>query len=183
MAKLISKTYGEALYELAMEEGRADAFLEEVTAVREILKENVDFDKLMNHPKIRKEEKIGVMEEVFQGKISGELLGFLTLILQKERYKELDSVFLYFIDRVKETKGIGVAYVTAAMELTDVQKKRIEERLLETTAYKEMEMHYAVDESLIGGVVIRIKDRVVDSSVRTKLADLTKQLYQIQLQS
>lgn len=183
MAKLISKTYGEALYELAMEENKADAFLEEVTAVRQILKENSDFDKLMNHPKIRKEEKVEVMETVFKGKVSEELLGFLVLILQKERYKELDNIFRYFVGQVKEAKGIGIAYVTAAMELTEVQKKRIEERLLETTSYKEMEMHYSVDETLIGGVVIRIKDRVVDSSVRTKLAELTKQLYQIQLQS
>lgn len=183
MAKLISKTYGEALYELAVEENKADAFLEEVTAVRQILKENEEFDKLMNHPKIRKEEKVEVMENVFKGKVSDELLGFLVLVLQKERYKELDKIFLYFIDRVKELKGIGVALVTTAVELTEVQKKRIEERLLETTSYKEMEMHYVVDTGIIGGMVIRIKDRVVDTSVRTKLDKLTKQLYQIQLQS
>ena len=69
------------------------------------------------------------------------------------------------------------------MELSEVQKKQIEDRLLETTSYKEMEMTYAVDESLIGGMVIRIGDRVVDSSVKTKLEELTKQLRQIQLQS
>lgn len=183
MAKLISKTYGDALYELAIEENKADAFLEEVTAVRQILKENEEFEKLMNHPKIRKEEKVEVMENVFKGKISDELLGFLVLVLQKERYRELDKIFQYFIQRVKELKGIGVALVTTAVELTEVQKKRIEERLLETTSYKEMEMHYAVDTGIIGGMVIRIKDRVVDTSVRTKLDKLTKQLYQIQLQS
>lgn len=183
MAKLISKTYGDALYELAIEENKADAFLEEVTAVRQILKENEEFEKLMNHPKIRKEEKVEVMENVFKGKISDELLGFLVLVLQKERYRELDKIFQYFIQRVKERKGIGVALVTTAVELTEVQKKRIEERLLETTSYKEMEMHYAVDTGIIGGMVIRIKDRVVDTSVRTKLDKLTKQLYQIQLQS
>jgi len=181
MAKLISKTYGEALYELAMEDNKAEAFLEEVTAVRDILRENREFDKLMNHPKVRKEEKAEVMENVFKGRVSDEILGFLLLVLQKERYKELDKIFQYFIEKVKEAKGIGVAYVTAAMELSEVQKKRIEEKLLETTSYKQMEMHYATDEKLIGGMVIRIKDRVVDSSVRTKLAELTKQLYQIQL--
>ena len=57
MAKLVSKTYGEALFELAVEEGREDAFLTEIVALREVLKENPDFNKLMNHPKILKEEK------------------------------------------------------------------------------------------------------------------------------
>ena len=183
MAKLISKTYGDALFELAMEQNEADAFLEEVTSLRQILEENGEFDKLMNHPKIRKEEKQRVMEEVFRGRISEQLLGFLILILQKERYRDLDQIFVYFTDKIKDARGIGVAYVATAMELSEVQKKRIEEKLLQTTSYRQMEMHYRTDAGLIGGMVIRIGDRVVDSSVRTKLEELKRQLYQIQLQS
>lgn len=183
MAKLISKTYGEALYELALEQGKADQFLEEVTSLIDILAQNPDFDKLMNHPKVNKDEKVGVMETVFDGKLSKELIGFLVLILQKERYKELGAILKYFVQKVKEEKGIGPAHVTTPMELSEVQKKQIEEKLLETTSYKTMEMTYAVDESLIGGMVIRIGDRVVDSSIKTKLEELKKQLRQIQLQS
>lgn len=183
MAKLISKTYGDALFELAMEQNEADAFLEEVTSLWQILEENGEFHKLMNHPKIRKEEKQRVMEEVFRGRISEQLLGFLILILQKERYRDLGQIFAYFTDKVKEARGIGVAYVATAMELSEVQKKRIEEKLLQTTSYRQMEMHYRTDAELIGGMVIRIGDRVVDSSVRTKLEELKRQLYQIQLQS
>ena len=86
MAKLISKTYGEALFELATEQGMADQFLEEVTGLLDILSQNPDFDKLMNHPKVNKEEKVSVMETVFEGKVCKELVGFLVLVLQKERY-------------------------------------------------------------------------------------------------
>ena len=82
---------------------------------------------------------------------------------------------------VKEEKKIGVAYVTTAVELSEEKKQNVKVRLLQTTQYKEMEMNYSVDESLIGGMVIRIKDRVVDSSVRTKLEEMKKQLLQIQL--
>lgn len=183
MAKLISKTYGEALFELAMEQEKVDQFLEEVTGLLEILSQNPEFDKLMNHPKIGKDEKVGVMETVFDGKVSKELVGFLILILQKERYKELKAILQYFVQKVKEAKGICPAFVTTPMELSEVQKKQIEERLLQTTSYNSMEMTYTVDKSLIGGMVIRIGDRVVDSSVKTKLEELTKQLKQIQLQS
>ena len=123
------------------------------------------------------------MEEVFRGRISEQLLGFLILILQKERYRDLDQIFMYFTDKIKDARGIGVAYVATAMELSEVQKKRIEEKLLQTTSYRQMEMHYRTDAGLIGGMVIRIGDRVVDSSVRTKLEELKRQLYQIQLQS
>ena len=181
MAKLISKTYGEALFELAVEEKKTDVFLKEVNVVVEALKQNEDFYKLLNHPKISKEEKIKVIENVFKGRVSDEITGFLTLIISKERYKELNAILEYFINRVKEEKGIGTAYVATAVSLNEIQKAQVKEKLLATTSYNEMEMNYSVDESLIGGMVIRIKDRVVDSSIKTKLSEIKKQLYKIQI--
>ena len=74
-----------------------------------------------------------------------------------------------------------MAYVTTAVELDAAQRQAVEARLLETSGYADMEMHYEVDASIIGGMIIRINDRVVDSSVRTKLNGLKKQLLQIQL--
>lgn len=181
MAKLVSKTYGEALFEIAMEENKGAQFLEEVEGIRKVLKENPELDKLMHHPGISKQEKLSVMQNVFKDRVSDELEGFLELVVQKERYNELESIFEYFIDRMKEAQKIGTAYVTTAVELSQEQKEQVCERILATTDYRTMEMHYAVDPSLIGGMVIRIKDRVVDSSIRTRLNDLTKQLLQIQL--
>lgn len=181
MAKLISKTYGEALFELAVEEDKIDVIMEEIGQIRRALNDNPEFAALMNHPKITKEEKTKVMENVFKGRISDELTGFFSLIISKDRYKEIDSILSFFLDKVKELKGIGVAYVTTSAALREEQKKSVERRLLETTSYKEMEMHYAVDEAIIGGMVIRIGDRVVDGSVSTKLNELQRQLMKIQL--
>ncbi len=181
MAKLIGTTYGEALFELAVEEGREDEFLGEITELKEVLAENPDFGKLMNHPKILKEEKLKVLERVFEGRISRELLGLLYLIVSKDRYADIDSILDYFICEVKTLKGIGIAYVTTAVDLSEVKKKEIEAKLLETTSFSRMEMHYQVDEDLIGGAVIRIGDRVVDSSVRNKLFHLQRELLKVQV--
>ena len=181
MAKLISKTYGEALFELAVEENKVDVFAEEISAILDILKQNPEFLQLLNHPKIAKEEKLKVVDNVFGGKVEKEVLGFLNIIVTKERNKELEAILVYFLDEVKAMKGVGVCYVTTPMELKDAQKDAVVKRLLETTDFKTMEMHYAVDESLIGGMVIRIGDRVVDSSILTKLSNLEAQLLKIQL--
>ena len=181
MAKLVSKTYGEALFELAMEENKTREMMEEIQAIRDVLTANPDFDKLMMHPGIPKQEKMQVMENVWKGKVSDELAGFLQIVITKERYGELQVIFEYFINKVKELQKIGVAYVTTAVELTDAQKSDVCSRILTTSSYETMEMHYSVDSSLIGGMVIRINDRVVDSSIRTRLNDMTKQLLNIQL--
>ena len=176
MAKLVSKTYGDALFEVALEKNQLDEFLDEVKAAQTAIEENKELFKLMSHPKIVKEEKIKIITDIFTGKVSEELVGLLRMIVDKGHFEQVDSVFTYFIDEVKEYKNIGTAYVTSAMELSDV-------RLLETTKYVKFEMHYDVDAELIGGMVIRIGDRVVDSSVRTKLYDLTRELSKIQLKA
>lgn len=176
MAKLVGTTYGEALFELAVEEGKEDEFLDEITQLKELLDQNPDFGKLMNHPKILKENKLEVLEEVFKGRISDELLGFLHLIITKDRYDNIDQILNYFVDEVKSLKGIGIAYVTTAVDLSEVKKKEIETKLLATTSFHKMEMHYQVNEDLIGGMVIRIGDRVVDSSVRSKIFELQREL-------
>jgi len=181
MAKLVSKTYGEALFELAVEEGKEDELLDEITQLKKIFIEEPDFSKLMNHPKILKEDKLKVVENVFKGRVSDELLGFIHLVVTKGRYAEIDEILDYFVDEVKSLKGIGVAKVTTPLPMSDDQKKAVEQKLLATTPYKAMEMHYSVDESLIGGMVIRIKDRVVDSSVQTKLNKLQRELLSVQV--
>ena len=181
MAKLVSKTYGDALFELAKEQNKMDDLAKEVKLVQTVLAQNPEFSKLMNHPKVGKDEKLQVVKEVFDTRVDKELVGFLRLVVEKDRYNEIDEILSYFIARVKEEKQIGVAYVTSAVKLSEIQKKLVEEKLIETTSYKEMEMNFAIDESLIGGLVIRIGDKVVDSSIKSKLSELTKQLMNIQL--
>lgn len=181
MAKLVSRTYGDALFGLAVEENRLDSMQEEVRAVAQVLQENRDLNRLMNHPKIDKENKVKLIEDIFKGQVSDELVGLIRMIVEKDHYKEIDSVFSYFMDTVKEYKNVGTAFVTSAVELSDAQKAAVEKRLLETTKYVQFEMHFDVDAGLIGGMVIRIGDRVVDSSIKSKLYNLTRELSKIQL--
>ena len=181
MAERIARTYGEALYSLAVEKNKTDEFYSEVGVILTAFESNPDLFKLLNHPQITKEEKVKVIENVLKGRVSDEITGFLTIIVTKERNKDIPKILEYFIDRVKEDKGIGKATVTTAIPLDEIRKAQIKEKLIATTSYKEMEMVFDVDESLIGGMTIRIGDRVVDSSISSKLSDLTRQLYKIQL--
>lgn len=197
MAKLVTGTYGEALFELAVEEKMENVMLQEVETFQTILKDNPEFSSMMNHPKIPREDKISTLEEIMSHKyapdsdmimaqesefsFSKELTGFLVLILQKDRYGEIDGILDFFVKRMKEHMKIGTAYVTTAVTLKDSQKTEIEKKLLDTTSYVKMEINYDVDPSLIGGMVIRIGDRVVDSSIKSKLDKLTKELTALQV--
>ena len=161
MAKLVSKTYGDALFAVACEEDCIDEFFEAAVCVADSLRTNEEFGELMNHPK--------------------EIIGLMTLLIKKGHAKDMCAVFEYFIRLVKEEKRIGSARVVTTIELSEEQKEKVEQKLLKTTSYEQFEMNYEVDASLIGGMVIRIGDRIVDSSIRTKLYELSKNLRKIQL--
>ena len=102
-------------------------------------------------------------------------------VIRKGRFGEIDKTLDYFIERVKEYKKIGVASVTSAVSLNEDEKKQIEQKLLSVTDYSEFEINYTIDPAIIGGLVIRIKDRVFDNSIKNRLDDLSGQLMRIHL--
>lgn len=181
MAKLVSKTYGQALFELALDENALEQILEEEAFVKEVFADNEDLVTLLNHPKISKDEKIRVVENIFKGKISDTMVGFLVIVVTKERYDELEHIFQYLEEKVREYKNIGVVSVTTAVSLSDEQKSQLKNRLLEVTAFKQLEFSYTVEPAIIGGMILRIGDRVVDSSIRTEIDQMAKSLSKLQL--
>lgn len=181
MAKLVSKTYADAMFALAMEEDRLDEFEEASQKMLLVLEENKAFLELLGQPDISDAKKEQIIEEVFGETIPKGLVGMLILLVKKGHTAEIESVFDYFIRLVKQEKKIGKAYVTTAFALSDEKKETILNRLLELTPYESIEMNYTVDKELIGGMVIRIGDRRIDTSIRTRLYELSRDLRKIQV--
>ena len=105
MAKLVSKTYGDALFAVACEEECIDEFFEAAVCVVDSLWANEEFSKLMNHPNIGKEEKIKIVEETFSQKIPKEIIGLMTLLIKKracERYVCRVQIFYRTCERREE---------------------------------------------------------------------------------
>lgn len=181
MAKLVSGTYGDALVQLAVETNRVDELFPQAVELVEVLSSNKELVTLLEQPKIVKAEKIKIIEDIFGGKVAKEMIGLMIMLIEKGHYTDMQEVFEYFVAAIKEAKRIGVAKVTTALEISDAQKSAVEKKLLETTTYETFEMNYAVDASLIGGMTIRIGDRIVDNSVKSKLSQLTRELKNIQV--
>ena len=176
MAKLVSKVYGDAYVSVVSEKNNLIDALEEIKSVKNILLENVEIMELLDSPKMDDEEKIDFIKGIFENHISVDSLGFLLTIIEKKRQAELIPILDYVIDCIKELLLIGKATVTTALELDDLKKDKIKEELLKSSHYKALEAEYVVDESIIGGIIIRIGDRVVDSSVKTRIDKMRKML-------
>lgn len=171
------------MFSLALENDKLDTIWEEVRMTRQILSENPTFIKTICHPEITRQDQIELLDDAFKGKVSDEVMGFFHVLADKKRLKELDAVLEYFDRSAKEYKKIGVVYVTVPMELTKAQQDKIRERILEVSSYESLEMHVETDASLLGGMVIRIGDEILDNSIRSKMEHMARKINQIKLSS
>ena len=181
MAKSVEKVYGQALYEVAKESNDYDEIFADAKDVLTLCADEANLMVLLNNPRISPEEKDDILDKLFKESISEVLLDTIKLLVKNGRQKQIVSTLKYFIGKVKEDKKIGVVFVTSDEKLTKKDMKKIEDKLYETTGYEELEMNYKVDESLLGGLVIRINDRVVDSSLKTKLMQISRELTKVSL--
>ncbi len=178
---IVEERYAEALLEIGMSENKLERFLEETEVLIDIFESDDELLRLYTNPRITAEEKKNVTEKCFSDAFSSEIIGLMIQIIVNGREKLLKSIIRTFIGMAKEKLGTGVVYVSSAVSLSDDKKKALENKILETTEYRNLEMHYEVDDSLIGGMVIRIRDRILDNSIRTKLDGMVKELRQVQL--
>ena len=174
MAKLVSKVYGDALFSLALEEEQVDVLWKEAAMMHEAIDSNPDFLSILCHPEMTMEKKLALLKEVFQEGLSQNMMGLLNVLVKKGRIGEILSVLDYFMEQV---------VVQTPMPLSKEQREKIENRLLEVSEYETLSVDYQIDKSLLGGIVIRIGNRVLDNSIRSQMDAMSRQLSKVKLSS
>ena len=180
MAKLVSLPYATALFEIAKEQNATEAFAKQVNVVLEVLEQNKQILELLLHPKVTQDEKITLIDTIFQDKVIDEITGMLTIVVYKGRQSVIIDILNEFLAMVNEHLGIVKATVTTAVELNTKQLSQIKDKIQSTTE-KDIELEAVVDASIIGGMVIRVGDNVVDASIAGRLRELKEGLTKLRL--
>lgn len=178
---VIDKRYADALLELAIAENACEAYLEEAKVMLQVLNENEELQSLYVNPKITLEEKLSLTESCFGKAFSKDIVGLVSLVVRNGRSAFLTKILECFIADAKKHLGIAIVEVCTARELTSAQLKALEQKILTTTDYKAVETNVIVDPSLIGGMTVRMGDRVIDNTIKTKLDEMTRSLRQANL--
>ena len=178
MAKLVAKTYSDALFEVGVENNSLEALLEEFSFIEKTFIEYPDFLELFRTPRISIDERKETIQSIYGGKISPEMMNFLKIILDKRRASEIFDIKNEFQVAVHRHNNILEATVISAVAISEEQSEKIKKSLKVVTG-NEILIKNKVDETLIGGVVIYIGDKVIDGSVKKKLSDLKEELAQI----
>lgn len=182
MARLVSKIYGEALFDFAKDRNQLDKMYEEAQNIIVVWNSYSELNDFLANPKVSTDEKIKFVNELFVNKFGcDKILDFISIVIRKGRIKEIVNILKHFSHLTLRSKNIGEAEVTSAHELSDEKKKALEDKLVSSTDFEKFIVDYKIDESLIAGIKIKIDDKVLDKTYKTKMFDLTKSLRGLKL--
>ncbi|MDP2727761.1 MAG: F0F1 ATP synthase subunit delta [Dehalococcoidia bacterium] len=169
----VGKRYAQALFEVGKEQGLLDQLLQDLADLAQIIS-HPTLAQVLDNPKIPFSTKRDLVRR-FLGERSSYFLNFVDLIVSKERVSVVDQIRASYQRMVNADRGIEVAQVTTAVSLEEEEKERLAQRLSEITG-KKVILELKVDPAILGGLVARIGDRVIDGSVTSKLKALRAEL-------
>ncbi|WP_017756599.1 F0F1 ATP synthase subunit delta [Calidifontibacillus oryziterrae] len=167
--------YAVALFELAKEQNQLDQLEEELKVVVKVVEENPSFLTILKQPKISKDSKKALVKEVFKDASTIVLNTILLLIDRKREDILLEVVEEYFL-LANDERGIADAKVYSIRALTSDEEKALSEVFAKKVGKSQLRITNIVDNSLIGGVKLRIGNTIYDGSVKGKLERIERQL-------
>jgi F-type H+-transporting ATPase subunit delta len=173
----IARVYAQALFEVAKERGKLDRIRDQLGELVDVLQRDRDLQVFFFSPYFSSGEKREGMERAISG-AEPELINFLELLIDKHRMPVIFRLRTRFDELWAEENKLLEVTLTSAVELDPDIVKRVGGEIERQTGRK-IELESAVDEGILGGLVLRVGNMVLDASLRNKLEKLRKQVAQV----
>jgi F-type H+-transporting ATPase subunit delta len=169
-----ARRYGQAAFDVAREHDALDHWEESLTSLAQML-EDPQSAEYFASPAVPRRSKLETVSKILPGEENRLVRNLVSLLLERDRFDLLPDVVEVFTDMVLEARGIVIARVTTAVELTPDERALVQ-RQLSSMLGRTVELRTEVDEGIIGGIVAQVGDDLLDGSVRTQLANLRRRL-------
>jgi F-type H+-transporting ATPase subunit delta len=170
---IVASRYAKSLIDLAVETKQLEEVRADMKLIKSVCEGNREFVILLESPVVKTDKKMAIFKEIFGDKISVTTLTFLNLIATKRREGYIDNIAYAFDEQYKIYKNITSAEVTSAAPLDADNRAQIL-AIVSKTATGQIELIEKVDKSLIGGFILTVDGKRVDTTVKRKLNDLRK---------
>ena len=169
--------YSKALFQLAREENLVTQVQSDLEMIKETCSANVEFQNMLDNPLIEESAKAKVLKDLFEENVHQLTFRFLQLLSRKKRSGFLFEMIDHFMESVLDYRGILAGTLIASSPLESDQIDEIKKRV-ESLTGKSVIFAEQIDQSLVGGFIVKIKDTVIDLSIKTQLEKLRAQLVQ-----
>jgi F-type H+-transporting ATPase subunit delta len=175
----VAERYAQSLFELARDEGSLEMVERELVQFQSLIEENADFRRLVESPAFSSDVQLQAIDAIVAATGPTPLVGnFLKVVAGNRRLFALPAIVRGFREMAAAHRGEVEAEVVSAHPLTDEQRRDLADALGNYT-HKTVTMRESVDPSLLGGLVVRVGSRQVDTSLRTKLSSLKLALKEV----
>ena len=172
----ISKRYANSLLELAKSQNDGiSSFRRDFLNVKEILENSPELMGVLINPSVNINSKKEIIERVFANDTNIEIRNFLKLIIEKGRFNFINSIIEELFSLLDIYENILHVEIKSAVELNDEQKQSLEKKLNQKLNKKPF-VKYSIDNSIVAGLVCKIDDNVIDTSISYKLEKFKKEL-------
>lgn len=170
-----SQRYSHALFLTGVERNMTDVYLKQLKAAVDIISENEELQKFLKHPVMDVTKKKKAIREILKDVVDFEVVNLIVLLIEHGRVDEIEMVYEGYKDMVYKLKGIKVAIITTAVPLREEEKKLYTDALSKKYSMK-MELVNEIKPEVIGGVMLKVGDEVIDGTIRGRLKRLEKEL-------
>jgi len=170
----VATRYARALLELSIEQKNLDSVLGDMNVLAATIRNSREFELLLSNPIVKADKKIQIFQEAFE-QFEKTTLSFVVMITNNRRESILGDIAETFEALVKEHRGIVPMTLTSAVALDASTRDQIVAKV-QATVDGRLEVKEHIDESLIGGFVIRMGDHQIDASVANQLNNLKQRL-------
>lgn len=167
----VASRYAKSLLDLSSDNGVLAEVHQDMLLINKTVLENRQFELLLRNPVVQNDKKQAILKALFKGKIHSMTGKFLDIIGSKSREDHIPAIALEFLRQYRAKKGISRAEVVTTFPLTPELRERFRAIVAEMTGNK-VELLEKIDPTLLGGYVLRVGDRQIDESIRTKLEEL-----------
>lgn len=171
----VGRVYAQALIELAEGQQQLDGLAEETQGLAELIKSQPDLRRLIENPILDRSQRTEMVQRLFEGKVSDLLYRFLQTVNKKDRLADLPGVAAAFASFMAERRNEIEVQAFVATPMDDTTARRVSDGLGQSLG-KQVTLKQHIDESLIGGLKLRIGDQLVDASVARQLKAIEQQL-------
>jgi len=162
----IEKEYAAALFMLAAENGCEKEISGSLAQVSEIFSANPEYTEILSSPAVPGKERIYALEQALGSAVPEYVLSFLSLLCERRRIGSFEGCREEYDKLLRESEKRSTAYVTSAAELTDLKNK------FEKLSGNSVDMEFSVDTKLIGGIVVKMDDKLFDGSLKKRLQEI-----------
>jgi F-type H+-transporting ATPase subunit delta len=175
-----ARRYSRALFNVALQRNDIDAVADSLAVVTSTASGSPELLSVLEHPLVTRQRKNELLAKVFGDSVNNDVTNFLLLLVEKDRASIIPNVAREFARLVDEHRHVTDAEVTSAIALTDGQIKVLQDQLQASTGYT-VRLQTKVDSAILGGLVVRVGDKLIDGSVVSQLQSIREQLKRVKV--